>query len=147
MPASASARNAPGDRLAATPPLAWTRRRFPRQVAWARRRLAAGDPLGFWLTFTIAAGALAAWAFGAVTQDVVAHDETALRDPHVAAWVAAHRTGWLTAIMKAVTWLGSDAVTSRCWCSPPSCWSPRAVTGVRRSGWHLPSAGRTQQHR
>jgi len=51
-------------RLAAAPPLAWLRRRFPRQVAWARRRLVAGDPLGFWLTFTIAVGALAAWAFG-----------------------------------------------------------------------------------
>jgi len=99
-----------GGRLAATPPLVWIRRRFPRQVAWARRRLAAGDPRGFWLTFTIAAGALAAWAFGAITQDVVAHEETALRDPHVAAWVAVHRTGWLAAVAKAVTWLGSDAV-------------------------------------
>jgi len=99
-----------GGRLAAAPPLAWIRRRFPRQLAWARRRLAAGDPRGFWLTFTIAVGALAAWAFGAITQDVVAHEETALRDPHVAAWVAAHRTGWLTAVAKAVTWLGSDAV-------------------------------------
>src|SRR6266568_1395449 len=99
-----------GDRLAAAPVLAWIRRRFPRQVAWARGRLAAGDPRGFRLTFTIAAGALAAWVFGAITQDVIAREETALRDPHVAAWVAAHRAGWLTAIAKAVTWLGSDAV-------------------------------------
>jgi membrane protein DedA with SNARE-associated domain/membrane-associated phospholipid phosphatase len=99
-----------GDRLAAAPPLAWIRRRFPRQLAWVRRRLAARDPRGFWLTFTIAAGALAAWAFGAITQDVVAREETALRDPHVAAWVAAHRAGWLTAVANAVTWLGSDVV-------------------------------------
>ncbi len=101
---------AAGDRLAAAPPLAWIRRRYPRQVAWARRRLAAEDPRGFWLTFTAAAGAFAAWAFGAITQDVVAHDETALRDPHVAVWVAEHRTGWLTAAAKAAAWLGSDAV-------------------------------------
>ena len=99
-----------GGQLAATPPLAWIRRRFPRQLAWAGRRLAAGDPRGFWLTFTIAAGALAAWAFGAITQDVIAREETALRDPQVAAWIAAHRTGGLTAAAKAVTWLGSDAV-------------------------------------
>jgi membrane protein DedA with SNARE-associated domain/membrane-associated phospholipid phosphatase len=99
-----------GGRLAATPLLAWIRRRFPRQLAWAGRRLAARDPRGFWLTFTVAAGALAAWAFGAITQDVVAREETALRDPHIAAWVAAHRTGWLTAAAKAVTWLGSDIV-------------------------------------
>ena len=98
------------DRLAAAPPLAWAGHRFPRQLAWARARLAADDPRGFWLTFTIAAGALAAWAFGGITQDVVAHEETALRDPHVAAWVTAHRTGWLTAVAKAVTWLGSDIV-------------------------------------
>jgi undecaprenyl-diphosphatase len=98
---------AAGDRLAATPPLAWIRRRFPRQVAWSRRRLDASDPRGFWLTFTVAAGGLAGWAFGAITQDVVARDEAALRDPHVAAWMAAHRTGWLTAAAKAAEWLGS----------------------------------------
>ena len=50
---------AAGDRLAATPPLAWIRRRFPGQVAWSRRRLDASDPRGFWLTFTVAAGGLA----------------------------------------------------------------------------------------
>jgi membrane protein DedA with SNARE-associated domain len=37
-----------GDRLAATPPLAWLRRRFPRQVAWTRRRLDPASPTGFW---------------------------------------------------------------------------------------------------
>jgi membrane protein DedA with SNARE-associated domain len=46
-----------GDRLAAAPPLAWVRRRFPAQVAWGRRRLDAHNPRGFWLTFTVAAGA------------------------------------------------------------------------------------------
>jgi membrane protein DedA with SNARE-associated domain/membrane-associated phospholipid phosphatase len=99
-----------GDRVAGAPPLAWIRRRFPRQVAWTRRRLAAGDPRGFWLTFTVAAGALAAWAFGAITQDVLAPDELALRDPHVMAWLTGHRTGWLTAAAKAAAWLGTDAV-------------------------------------
>lgn len=98
---------AAGDRLAATRPLAWIRRRYPRQVAWSRRRLAASDPRGFWLTFTVAAGTLAGWAFGAITQDVIAPDETALRDPRVAAWMAAHRTGWLTATAKAAAWSGS----------------------------------------
>ena len=99
-----------GDRLAATPPLAWIRRRYPRQVAWSRRRLDASDPRGFWLTFTVAAGTLAGWAFGAITQDVVARDEAALRDPHVTAWVAEHRSGWLTATAKATAWPGSATV-------------------------------------
>jgi len=55
-------------------------------------------------------GALSAWAFGGLTQDVVGHDETALLDPHVTAWVVAHRAEWLTSVMRAATWLGSAAV-------------------------------------
>jgi hypothetical protein len=85
-----------GDRLAATTPPAWVRHRFPGQVAWGRRRIDPTSLRGFWLTFTIVVGALAAWAFGGLTQDVVGHDEAALADPHVTAWVVAHRTEWLT---------------------------------------------------
>ena len=101
---------AAGDWLAAVPPLAWVSHRFPAQVAWGRRRLDARSPRGFWLTFTVAAGALAAWAFGGLTQDVTGHDDTALADPHVTAWVVAHRTGWLTGALQVLTWLGSTAV-------------------------------------
>jgi len=97
------------DRVAATPPLAWIRRRFPAQVTWGQRRFDTRSPRGFWLTFTIAAGALAAWAFGGLTQDVVGHDDTALADPHVTAWIIAHRTGWLTSALSVLTWLGSTA--------------------------------------
>jgi len=99
-----------GDRLAGTPPLAWIRRRFSGQVAWTRRRLDPATPTGFWLTFTVAAGALAAWAFGGLTQDVVGHDEVARLDPRVESFVIAHRSGALTEAMKALTWLGSTAV-------------------------------------
>jgi len=49
-------------------------------------------------------------AFGGITQDVVGHNEAALLDPHITAWAVAHRTGWLTGVMKVVTWLGSAAV-------------------------------------
>ena len=101
---------AAGDRLAATPPLPWVRRRFPAQVAWGRRRMDARSPRGFWLTFTVAAGARAAWAFGGLTQDVTGHDDVAVADPHVTAWVIAHRTEWLTSALKVLTWLGSTAV-------------------------------------
>jgi undecaprenyl-diphosphatase len=80
------------------------------QPAWWRRRLDARSPRGFWLTFTVAAGALAAWAFGGLTQDVIGHDDTALADPHVTAWVIAHRSGWLTGSLQVLTWLGSTAV-------------------------------------
>ena len=98
------------DELAASPPLAWMRRRFPRQVAWGRHRLDPRSPRGFWLTFAVAGGAFSAWAFGALTQDVVGHDEAALVDPRVSAWVVAHRTDSLTSVVRLVTWLGSTAV-------------------------------------
>jgi undecaprenyl-diphosphatase len=119
-----------GDRLAATPPLAWIRRRFPRTVAWVRPRLDPQRPTGFPLTFTVAVGALAAWAFGGLTQDVVGHDEVYRVDPHVLTFVLAHRVGWLTALFKVVTWFGSTAVLI-----------PLAVVVggyflVRRHDWH-----------
>src|SRR5712691_6338503 len=63
-----------GDRLAATPPLAWIRRRFPGPVGWTRRRLEPGTPTGFALTFSVVLAGLGAWIFGALTQDVVQHD-------------------------------------------------------------------------
>ena len=99
-----------GDRLAARPPFAWIRRRLPRQVVWMRRRLDPSRPQGFLLTFTVALGALCAWAFGGLTQDVVAHDELARIDPRFESYVIAHRSGWATVLMKAVTWLGSNLV-------------------------------------
>ena len=91
-------------------PLAWVRRQFPRQVARGRRPSCPRTPREFWLTFTASVGALAALAFGAVTRDMVGHDGMAVHDPHVTAWMVAHRTGWLTSVLSVVTWLGSTAV-------------------------------------
>ncbi len=64
----------------------------------------------FWVGCTIAAGVLAAVAAGVLTGDVLGHSGLARADPHVTAWVVAHRTGWLTSLLKIVTWLGSLAV-------------------------------------
>jgi membrane protein DedA with SNARE-associated domain/membrane-associated phospholipid phosphatase len=99
-----------GDRLAATPPAAWARRRFPAQLEWLRRRLDPTMPGGLPLTAALACAALLAWIFGGLTQDVIAHEETARFDPRVHAFAVAHRTGWLTVIMRNVTWLGSSYV-------------------------------------
>ena len=99
-----------GDRLAAIPPLAFLRRRFPGAVAWLRRRLAAGSPSGFALTFWVAVAVYGFWLFGAMARDVLAHREFALHDPTVEAWVVAHRTAWLTGVLRTLTWLGSNVV-------------------------------------
>jgi len=130
-----------GNRVAAAPPLAWARRRFPAQVAWGRRRLDTRSPQGFWLTFTVAAGALAAWAFGGLTQDVTGHDDAALADPHVTAWIIAHRTGWLTSALQVLTWLGSTAfiipavlATGLYFLIRRRTWRPLALLGAAVAG-------------
>jgi undecaprenyl-diphosphatase len=96
-----------GDQVASMPPIAWVRRRFPRQVAWMRARVDPTNPRGFALSFAVAVGATAAWIFGGVTQDILYHDDTALLDPRVLNWILAHRTDWATNVMRSVTWLGS----------------------------------------
>src|SRR5206468_1971278 len=84
-----------GDRLAATRPARWVRRRYPTQVAWLRRRLDPATPTGLPLTATVAVAALLAWTFGGLTQDVLAADGIARLDPRVHTFAVAHRTGWL----------------------------------------------------
>ncbi len=95
------------DILAALGPVAWVRRTFPIQSAWFARRTDVSTPMGFPLTFVVTAGALCGWAFGGLTEDVVSHNEMALRDPVVLSWMDAHRTAWLDPVMKAVTWAGA----------------------------------------
>jgi membrane protein DedA with SNARE-associated domain/membrane-associated phospholipid phosphatase len=99
-----------GDRLAATAPATFLRRRFPAQLAWLRHRLDATMPGGLALSTALAGAALLAWLFAGLTQDVLAHEETARLDPRAHAFAVAHRTGWLTLIMRNVTWLGSSYV-------------------------------------
>jgi len=99
-----------GDRLAALPLFAWVRRRFPRPVGWVRRRLEPTPPTGFPLTFTVAVGALCAWGFGVLTQDVTVNEESVRLDPHVESFVVNQRDHALTIAMEVLRWLGSNAV-------------------------------------
>ncbi|MCW2888858.1 MAG: hypothetical protein JWL58_5720 [Streptosporangiaceae bacterium] len=101
---------AAGQRLAASRPAAWARRRLPRQLGWARRRLDPTTPAGLPLTSALITAALSAWIFAGLSQDVLAREELARLDPQVNAFVLGHRTGWLTTIMEAATWLGSTLV-------------------------------------
>jgi membrane protein DedA with SNARE-associated domain/membrane-associated phospholipid phosphatase len=84
--------------------------RFPRQAAWVAHRVDPRSRAGLPLTCAVAIAVAATWSFLGITQDVVAHEELALFDPRVHAWVLAHRMGWLTVAMRVLTWLGSNAV-------------------------------------
>jgi membrane protein DedA with SNARE-associated domain/membrane-associated phospholipid phosphatase len=95
---------------AALPSFGTIGRRFPRQVAWFRRRLDPMQPTGLPLTFAVGTAALGAWAFGGLTQDVLSHEEVARFDPTVEAFILAHRAAWLTSWFTTVTWLGSLVV-------------------------------------
>jgi membrane protein DedA with SNARE-associated domain/membrane-associated phospholipid phosphatase len=101
---------ASADRLAATPPARWFRRRYPRFAAWLARRVDPSSAKGFPLSLALVGAALALWLFGSLTQDVIANDDAALRDPAIASWFLAHRAGWLSDVMRSVTWLGSNVV-------------------------------------
>ena len=64
----------------------------------------------FWLACAIAAGLFAALAAVTLAGEVLGHYGLARADAHVTAWLVAHRAGWLTSVLRVVTWLGSLAV-------------------------------------
>jgi membrane protein DedA with SNARE-associated domain/membrane-associated phospholipid phosphatase len=97
---------AAADRMLQWPPVARLRARYQRQLAFLLRRLQPGGALGLSLTVTILALVGAAWAFGAVLQDTLAHDELALVDQPVMGFLLRHREAWLTTAMRVVTELG-----------------------------------------
>jgi membrane protein DedA with SNARE-associated domain/membrane-associated phospholipid phosphatase len=89
------------------PAVAALRRRYATQLGFLARRFSAQGALGLSLTVGLAAVIGFGWLFGAITEDVIKGDELAARDSPVAAWLADHRVGWLTATMRAITQLGS----------------------------------------
>ncbi len=98
------------DRQLARPWLARLWARYRRQLAFLARRLRPGGALGLSLTVSILALAGAGWAFGAVVQDVLGHDELGLLDRPAERFFLLHREAWLTSAMRAVTALGHPAV-------------------------------------
>ena len=82
--------------------------RYPRQVGFLRRRLQPGEARGLSLTLGLAALVAVGWAFGALTQDVIAGDDAARLDRPVLDWFVDHREPWLTTVLRGVTVLGSS---------------------------------------
>jgi undecaprenyl-diphosphatase len=98
------------DRLARVRPAAWFRRMYPSASGWLARRVDTSTVLGFALSLSLAVFALSAWLFGAMAEDVIAHNEAALLDPRIARYVAEHASSSVLSTARAIAWLGSIVV-------------------------------------
>jgi undecaprenyl-diphosphatase len=98
------------ERLGRSRPVVWFGRRYPRTAAWLALRFDARRPNGLPLTLLVAVAVSSTWVTLGLTQDVLAHEGIVVFDLQAHAWVLRHRIGWLTATLRAVTWLGSNAV-------------------------------------
>jgi undecaprenyl-diphosphatase len=79
-------------------------------AAWLALRFDARRPNGLPLTLLVAVAVSSTWVTLGLTQDVLAHEGIAVFDLHAHSWVLQHRIGWLTAVLRVLTWLGSNAV-------------------------------------
>jgi membrane protein DedA with SNARE-associated domain/membrane-associated phospholipid phosphatase len=98
------------DRLADLRPVVWFRRMYPGTSAWLAERVDTTTPRGFLLSLVVSLGVFSAWVFGAMAQDVVAHEEAVRYDPGILRFTVSHRESWLTGVMKAASLLGSNLV-------------------------------------
>lgn len=91
-------------------PLARARRRWPRQTRWLERRFDPVSPQGFALSAAVGGAVAGGWLFAAMTQDVIAKEESVRLDPRVLRFAVEHRTAGLTTFMKTITVFGSNWV-------------------------------------
>ena len=84
--------------------------RYRSELAFVGDRFRPGNALGLALTVQLAVLACAGWAFGSLVQDVLGGDDAFRIDLPVVRYLAGHRTAWLTATMRDLTWLGSTVV-------------------------------------
>ena len=73
-------------------------------------RLRPEGAAGVFLSAGLVALATSAIAFGGVLQDVIAHDELARFDSPILTFIASHRVGWLTTVIRSISLLGAGPV-------------------------------------
>jgi undecaprenyl-diphosphatase len=95
------------DRQLARPTLARLHERYQSQLAFLARRLRPEGALGLSLTLGLVGVVLAGWSFGAVLQDVLAHQQLTQLDASVQAFFGSHREAWVTSLLGATARLGA----------------------------------------
>jgi membrane protein DedA with SNARE-associated domain/membrane-associated phospholipid phosphatase len=98
------------DRQLARPWVARLGERYERQLAFLARRLRPEGALGLSLTLGMVGVVFAGWVFGAVLQDVLAHEQLTRVDASVQSFFHAHREPWLTSMLRAAAALGAARV-------------------------------------
>jgi hypothetical protein len=86
--------------------------RLAPQLAFLQARLTPGGYLGLHLTVGVLILVTAVWLFGAVVEDVVTADPLVLADQRVSAWLHAHATPTLIAVMRGISALASVPLVS-----------------------------------
>jgi membrane protein DedA with SNARE-associated domain/membrane-associated phospholipid phosphatase len=94
-------------RVADRPLVARLRARYHRQLTFLARRLRPGGALGLSLTLGLVAVGLTGWAFGAVLQDVLAHENLTEVDQPLWRFLQRHREPWATGTLRLVVRLES----------------------------------------
>lgn len=91
-------------------PVAWTRRRFGAQLAFAGRRFDPRAATGLRLTAGLATIAVLGWLFGVLAEDVIAGNESVRFDLPLARAIARNVTPALAGPMRAVTAVANGGV-------------------------------------
>jgi len=99
-------------RLLLAPRVEAAARRFAREIAFVRARLARDSTVGLRLTLSVLLFIGATWLFAGVAEDVVTGDPLVEVDRQISQWVHAHATPGLTRWMLAITDAHGIAATS-----------------------------------
>jgi len=95
-------------RFADRPVVDRLRARHQRQLTFLARRLRPGGALGLSLTLGLVAVGLTGWAFGAVLQDVLAHENLTEVDLPLWHYLQRHQEPWATTSLRLAVRLGSQ---------------------------------------
>jgi len=116
-------------------------RRYHSQFGFVANRLRPGNALGLVLTAQLIVLVAAGWAFGSLAQDVLGRKDFTRIDEPAVRYLAENRTGWLTAVLRDVTWLGSTAllipmvvVVSLAFRRRTRSWAPAAQLALSLGG-------------
>ena len=122
------------ERFLAWRPVAAMRGPLYRPLRFVVARFQPSAALGLSLTVGLVVIGLTGWAFGAITQDVLGHEEAIRLDGPANRFFIHHRTAGLTTAMKALTFLGSAPVligligaVGLAWWWRRRTWRPLAV--------------------